>query len=417
MTAFIEKIQKIDPEKWARFSLVTVWVGAVFAPALMRVAFGFALVFFLFLLLKNRAQVQIRVFEKIDWTLWGPLVLFYALVLVSFFTSEYPQESLRGLWKIALPVLIFVMNARLFRSGEAQGLFFRLFTVIAWVVAADCLTQYIWGKDILRQFPAQSSGSGIRLVGPFGDFSKLAAYLLFAIPVFMMQFWRLIKTSGSVRRIFHPAALVGVSLVLLYLTRTRGALLALVVSIVCLFAYRRWFKALGAIFLLCLALLAVVPRNVIIHQDAQGKEQSLVERIELWQRAWNVIKAKPWTGTGINTYNVAHAKYDNEQNWRVRGYYAHNGYLQLAAETGIPCILAFLLFWGIYFFKALKHIKQLGQDPEALAQLGILTGLFAFLLHAVVDTNLQSPQPLVSFWFMAGILLARQQIVPGDLKA
>nr|MBU9889881.1 O-antigen ligase family protein [Candidatus Omnitrophota bacterium] len=264
---------------------------------------------------------------------------------------------------------------------------------------------------------AQDSGSGIRLVGPFRDFGIMASYLVLSIPVFLAQFWKWVKEEGSGKKALYFALLAGCCLILLYLTRTRGAILALGVSILFLFVYKRWFKALGGAFLLGLAMLAILPQNVIIHKDAQGKEQSFVERVELWKRAVQVIQAKPWTGTGINTYNVAHAKYDKEQNWRVRGYYAHNGYLQLAAETGIPCILTLCAFLGIFFYKALRHIKKLGDDPEALMQLGILTGLLAFLIYALVDTNLQSPQSLVSFWFMAGILLARQKIVPGGSKA
>lgn len=475
-----DKFRKFDLEKWAIVSLLVLWVSTTFSPALMRIAFGFALVFWIAGLIKTRIQIQPPGLKRVDWVLWGPLVLFYVLVVVSFFTSEYPKESLRGLWKIALPLLIFLMNAHLFRGATPQKQFFFYFVVTCVIVIVDSSVQYVWGKDLLRQFPAQDSSAGLRLVGPFGDFGKMAAYLILVIPVFMMQGWSRLKEIKSLHsgRFIYPVILAVASLVLLYLTRTRGALLALMVGLFCLFVYKRWFKILGAAFVLCLALLAIAPRAVIVHQNSLGKEQSVEERIVLWMRALDVIRSKPFWGTGINTYDRAHAKYDSwrkknllpfrgtayqirqnddgsvsfvldkmvytsDENQTVldlgpvrynllrdslgdyylyndlvaRGYYAHNGYLQLAAETGIPCILAFLVFWGVYFYRAVKHIKELGKDPEALVQLGILTGLLAFLIYALVDTNLQSPQSLVSLWFMAGILLARQQIVPGDLKA
>jgi O-antigen ligase len=165
---------------------------------------------------------------------------------------------------------------------------------------------------------------------------------------------------------------------------------------------------LGIALLLCLALLAIAPRGVIIHQDAQGKEQSIVERFELWKRALDVIEAKPWTGTGINTYNVAHEKYDKEQNWRVRGYYAHNGYLQLTAEIGLPGIFFFLFFLFMFFKRSLQTAHQVRGSPEEYIQLGFLIGLLAFLIYAAADNNLQSPPSLMFFWFLAGVLMARQ---------
>jgi len=183
---------------------------------------------------------------------------------------------------------------------------------------------------------------------------------------------------------------------------------ALVLSLSFLCIYKRWFKALGLAAVLCLALLAIAPHRVIIHQDAQGKEQSLVERFELWKRALDVIEAKPWTGTGINTYNVAHEKYDKQQNWRVRGYYAHNGYLQLTAEIGLPGIFFFLLFLVMYFRKVFGELGATRGSSEEYTRLGLLMALLAFLLYATADNNLQSPPSLMMFWYLAGVLMARQ---------
>ena len=137
-------------------------------------------------------------------------------------------------------------------------------------------------------------------------------------------------------------------------------------------------------------------------------KQSIVEQVELWKRALDVIDSKPWIGTGINTYDVAHEKYDTRQNWRVRGYYAHNGYLQLAAEIGVPGILFFLAFLVFFFRRGIQGARAVRGLPEEWTILGLMTGLLAFLIYALSDTNLQSPQPLMAFWFMAGVLMATQ---------
>jgi O-antigen ligase len=300
------------------------------------------------------------------------------------------------------------MAIDLFGDAQSQKRFKGVFLGTFLLVVIDCSIQYAFGKDILRGFAAEQSAAGIRLIGPFGNFAKMATYLVLVIPVFAMRFWSDFARPEQRKKSFYSLALALAGFALLYLTRCRAPVLALVLSLGLLFIYKRWFKVLGIALLLCLALLALAPRGVIIHQDAQGKEQSIVERFELWKRALDVVEAKPWTGTGINTYNVAHEKYDKEQNWRVRGYYAHNGYLQLAAEIGLPGIFFFLFFLFMYFRKILRGLGALRHSSEEYARLGFLTGLLAFLIYAAGDNNLQSPPSLMFFWFSAGILFARQ---------
>lgn len=454
---------------WALYALLVIWCSATFSPALMRIAFGFAIAFWLFELLKTRAFPAS--FQK-DKLLWLSLALFYFWVILSSFTSEYPKESLRGIWKVSLPVLIFLMNASLFRTGESKKKFLLCFWITALLVIADSFYQYAFGKDFLRQFPAQDASSGIRLVGPFGDFGRMAAYLILVIPVFALQGWySLRQASTRMRGGFY--FLTGMALfALLYLTRCRAPVLALAISLFFLFIYKRWFRTLILALLLSGTALLFIPHSTFFHFNIQSKEQSIIERFCLWRRAWDVIRIKPLLGTGINTYAKAHAKYDTVQQkslipisgthfhvrqnpegsvsfisgktivtsdnnqsevWLgefhklkykiyrdsngnyfvynellVRGYYAHNGYLQLAAEIGIPGIFFFLSFWVILFVKGLLKANLVRGSEEEFIQLGMMTGLCAFLLYALADTNLQSPQSLVSFWFLAGILFARQ---------
>jgi O-antigen ligase len=361
------------------------------------------------------------------------------------------------------------MAAELFRDAGSRRRFAGIFLATFLLVVIDCSIQYAFGKDLLRGFAAEYSRSGIRLIGPFGNFAKMATYLILVIPVFGMQFWDALSRRPSGRHFLYALALTGAGLLLLYLTRCRGAIIALGLVVLVFFIYRRWFKVLGALLLLCLALIAVIPRNVLIHPDTLGKEQSLFERIELWKRATDVIAAKPWTGTGINTYNVAHEKYDlrkqkklmpisgtsivirqnqdgsvsfdtgsavwtsdTEQKtirvggiayniykdpagqyfiWNdivARGYYVHNGYLQLAAEVGLPGVFFFLLFIFMFLKRSFRSVRRVRGSPEENERFGILAGLLAFLIYAAADNNLQSPPSLMFFWFSAGVLMALQ---------
>ena len=409
-------LQKIDFRKWAVIALLVLWASATFSIALMEISFVVALVLWILSIVKSRVQtsgsVQRRAFSKIEWLLWGSLTLFFLCVLASFFTSEYFKQSFRGIFKIAKPILALLMCADLFRDDKNRKQFGLAFLLTFLLVTVDCSIQYAFGKSLLRGFPAQDSSAGLRLVGPFGDFGRMSAFLILVIPVFALRAWAELRLNKRFKDAVFAFLLAATGFLLLYLTRCRAPVLALVVSFAALLIYKRWFKTLGIGLICFLALLAVTPRGMIIHLDAESKEQSIVERVELWKRALDVIKAKPWLGTGINTYNVAHEKYDTNQNWRVRGYYAHNGYLQLAAEIGVPGISFFLLFLLIFFIKGLRGSNSVRGSPDELLHLGILTGLLAFLIYGLFDTNLQSPQCLMSFWLLAGVLIARQAPKP-----
>lgn len=438
-------VRNLDFQKWAVASLLCLWASTTFSIALMEISFVCALVFWIGLRVQGKrgsipflsspnASIGDPKYKpthgfplkacgndkagggagpRIDWALWVPLALFFITVLISFFTSEYPKQSLRGIYKIAKPILTFLMVSDLFRDDKARHRFDLAFLVTFLVVSIDCSIQYAFGWDLFQRFPPEASSAGIRIVGPFGNFAKLAAYLTLVIPVFVFRYSHDFFSNPSNRsRSFYSLALALAGFCLLYLTRCRGPVVALAVSLILIFIYKRWFKALGIMLLLCLALIATSPRNVLIHQDARGKEQSIVERFELWKRALDVIEAKPLTGTGINTYNVAHEKYDKEKNWRVRGYYAHNGYLQMTAEIGIPGILFFLTFLVFFFRKAFSSLLRIRGTSEEYERLGLIAALMAFLIYAVADNNLQSPPSLMFFWYSAGVLMAHIRTSP-----
>ncbi|MDD5085394.1 MAG: O-antigen ligase family protein [Candidatus Omnitrophica bacterium] len=335
----------------------------------------------------------------------------YSLILLAFlvsssfslFGSENLFESMRGMLKLLRHLLIFFMVVDTFRTEEGIARLVKLIIAGWLIVLLDGVWQYHYGFDLIRRAPIDFSSVHIRIGSSLKNFGIFAAFILFYIPLFISI--ALTKSLKKTERVLGLILLV-LSLVCLYHTHSRGAWIASALAIL-FFGVISGRKII--IFLVVAASLTAVllmPRSVLIHLDIENKEQSVVERFVLWQRALDVIAARPLFGIGINTYSISHKKYDKHQSYRVRGYYAHNGYLQMAAETGLVTLGIFLFFIARLFLSFIKSLRCPVSEPKRVLLFWLASGLFGFLAYACADTILHNKPTLYLFWFMCGLAVA-----------
>ena len=102
--------------------------------------------------------------------------------------------------------------------------------------------------------------------------------------------------------------------------------------------------------------------------------------------------------------------------------YAHNCFIQMASEVGLVGLLAFLWIMAKGFYQTLEIVREgmaMDHDLRTLA-IGLLSGLFAYLVHSFFDTHFYSLQLSSYMWLMMGVLIAICRIitfttVPGKL--
>ncbi len=87
--------------------------------------------------------------------------------------------------------------------------------------------------------------------------------------------------------------------------------------------------------------------------------------------------------------------------------YAHNCYLQMAAETGIFGLLIFLWFVAALLKGAVFKVLKFKDKFLKATLIGIVGGILAYLVHSFVDTHLYSLPLAVLFWAMAGLAAAK----------
>ncbi|HEY68126.1 MAG TPA: O-antigen ligase family protein [Thermoflexia bacterium] len=84
---------------------------------------------------------------------------------------------------------------------------------------------------------------------------------------------------------------------------------------------------------------------------------AVIERLAHWQVALEMIRYNLWTGVGFGCYEPAYPRFALI-NWPIALGHAHNYYLNVAAETGIIGLAAYLLLWVAVFWQTWQVTRR-----------------------------------------------------------
>jgi len=207
------------------------------------------------------------------------------------------------------------------------------------------------------------------------------------------------------------ASALGAMVVILILTQSRGAYLALPVAlfIVCL-PRPRWLSTLIPLTIIAF-LLALYSRGSGPIMDlilTTGGLGGLEGRREVWSRAIYMIQDFPYTGIGLGTFSrVAPVMYPSLLLGPDANVpHAHNLFLQVAVDLGLPGLLAYIaLLIGtlVMAWRAYLAFHRIGKDRLAGAALGLLGGLVAMIIHGIMDSAIWNSKPAIIPWTMMAL--------------
>jgi len=218
-------------------------------------------------------------------------------------------------------------------------------------------------------------------------------------------------TPGRRRRLllFGLAGVLGVCLLLTY---SRGAWLsALAVLGVCGMIYNRRLLWL-VLFLPVLALLAhdAVSERLLSIMNPVDTSCSL--RLAVWESTVAMIMDHPLTGVGWGAYQLVYPSYDFfVLNQATTIYHAHNMYLHLAAETGLPGLAAFLSIMVGHIRLALSSFRQARDKRTRGMMLGILAAFAGIAVSGMTDYVMYNVQIAMLFWLLNAVVISAQ---PGN---
>ncbi len=380
----------------------------------------------------------------------GPLVVpglvFTAWVLVQLAVpwpkrgglTISPQATARGLAFVVAAIGIHELAAAVFVQRQARERFRKMVGGLGLVIALMALVQLASGTTRIYGLFEPIDSSALSF-GAFVNRDHFAGYMLMVVPISLAllgRAWRRyldrVGTNPNLRRrlvalespqgvalvtaVLPPVACIGA----LVATTSRGALLAFVASLALAGIGLRRAGGVPA-WAMALAFLAVTvswfgverlearfgraageaPGRTLVWRDAISRMDGLwlsgsgfntfgleTSRVS----AWSLPKgATPWPeGMAATLESGARVGYRAVPGLRTRVWYreAHNDYVQLLVEVGIPGLL--IALWA-----AIRLLGAARSDPWLLAA---LTGV---LLHELVDFDLQIPAVAMLFVALA----------------
>ena len=142
-------------------------------------------------------------------------------------------------------------------------------------------------------------------------------------------------------------------------------------------------------------------KNAPVSSSAAGNEQSGEFRQMTWRGTIRMATANPLFGTGAGTFPVRYPPYAVVAKTDL----AHQSYLQMASEQGIPAFL-FLLIVVLPLTVGTGHSFRArdGSLPTALLLCGVCSGVVAGLMRGIGDSEWSIMGDALPFWALAGTL-------------
>lgn len=338
----------------------------------------------------------------ISFSKFNLAVLFFLFFnIVSLVHSKtYVFKSLQALIAKWLEyILIYLIAQEAFSTRKRINIAIGILLFSCALVSIDGLYQYTKGVDFLRDnilIMLSPNNNLPAISASFKHYNDFAAYLLALLPLIICLYF-----FGKNSKIALNS-LLAIELILvftcLFLTSSRGGWLSFIASLIFMFIFMPRNKSLLIIFLIAACLFIFLPyeiRSRTLSIFAPGGD---AQRFKLWYDSLLMIRDNPIVGKGVGTFMDYIGKYDPGP----LGQYAHNCYLQIWVEIGIFGLFSFLWF---IFLIVKDGIKMIRHKANYLL-LGVLSGIFGFLVHSFFDTNLYSLRLAVLFWFMSGLAVS-----------
>lgn len=141
----------------------------------------------------------------------------------------------------------------------------------------------------------------------------------------------------------------------------------------------------------------IVIENLETIAGTFGRDLTLTGRTDIWIAMWDLIAERPLTGYGFNAFWQGWDSVASARMWRILGWecpYGHNGFIDLMAELGAPCLILFILSFVTTYIKGISWLR-LVPTAEGLWPLMYLTFM---LIYNMTESTIMATNSI--FWII-----------------
>ncbi|PKL92902.1 MAG: hypothetical protein CVV21_00735 [Candidatus Goldiibacteriota bacterium HGW-Goldbacteria-1] len=335
--------------------------------------------------------------SKEDFKITGLEIPAGVLIILSIFSILYTPDINSGInsLKIILSaVTIFYLCSQFLRRSDYRIV---IANILVW--AGLALSAAAWGQVIYSVI----SGRHTTMNGFFPNQNLLAGYLVISFSLLLSRVLLEKKID------YLPFKIAGLAYIAITISalRSRGGMLSLlfVFFISCLYyyfsrenvkdtparvAFKSKFISIAAVILIAASFTGISPSGSKI--ISVKEDPFYFNRLSIFKSSLKMAADKPLLGHGIGSFAAIFPAYnfpiDAPARYQMQADYAHNEYLQAAAELGLLGLAA-LLTLLFFIFKNIPKNRE--HKKNWAAETGAYFALTGIALHSMVDFNLHLP--------------------------
>lgn len=337
---------------------------------------------------------------------WSSFVLIYFIARANVYDDWLVGKSFDVLFWTT--VAISALGIYEFSLGFPGAFEWIVNNPLARIIIEPDTLDYKMKHATLNWFINTPNGIKVRAFGTFEGSIEYSAYLGIAVAFFPHLFMKVSK----MRKIII-VAFMGVIIASLVLTFTRSAYLSLIVmsGLYWVVMHKEMnsnrFLKYGTYCVVILVIMGSVaflikPARQVITARFNRPVHEQFDRGILWERGVKLFVSNPLLGVGLANYENALRKYySNIEEKEVLP--SHNQYIQMAAETGILGLLAYLTIVLCSIKNAYEVFAGSSKREMKLMALGFLGMMTWYCVQSNFNNYLFGDKYSMIFWLMLGL--------------
>lgn len=335
---------------------------------------------------------------------------FWVLLAMSALGAERTHPAL---WELCRWTLYFaVMTLAVISLGRGSGPRRGLWAIFG---GASCVAV----SGLLEYAATAQFDPNWRIFGGWHHPNALASMLALALPIATVILRSQAESSDRKIAVFAITLLgSGAIVCALWLTGSRGGLVAAGVGVAAMFAFagiesRRRVAPVARGLISALLMACVLGAGwFALTRAASGASGGLGRavsagaeggasaafRMTLWAQTAKLAASRPMLGVGLGSFQPEYAKVGTIEAPKL----AHNSYLQIATEAGVPAVMLFLACAGYWLYLVSRPHPALPREGAVL-RCGVVGAVFAGGASALTDSSFSVPGFSILFFGVLGV--------------